>query len=115
MGQLARFDTYLDVCFLSLLVQCDERNLYVPVLVFIIMYCTYPIYNILGLLRLKQSFNHTLPKIERNCFLSFIRENMLLGTVLDSFCIENNTEICKKPLAFGRVMGAWTLLTQDGP
>ena len=40
---------------------------------------------------------------------------MMLATVLDSFCIDNNTEICKKPVPFGRIMGIWTLLTQDGP
>jgi hypothetical protein len=40
---------------------------------------------------------------------------MLLATVLDSFCIENNIEVCKKPIAFGRIMGIWTLLTQDAP
>ena len=41
-----------------------------------------------------QSYNHTLPRIERNCRLAFIRENMLLATVLDSFCIDNNVEVC---------------------
>ena len=60
-------------------------------------------------------FNHTLPKIERACDLSFIRENMLLATVLDSFCINNNVEVCKKQVTFGRMMGIWTLATQDGP
>lgn len=40
---------------------------------------------------------------------------MLLATVLDSFCINNNIEICKRPVPFGRIMGIWTLATQDGP
>jgi len=40
---------------------------------------------------------------------------MLLATVLDSFCINNNIEICKKPITFGRTMGFWTMLTQDAP
>ena len=40
---------------------------------------------------------------------------MLLATVLDSFCIDNNIEICKKPVPFGRWQGIWTLATQDGP
>lgn len=40
---------------------------------------------------------------------------MLLATVLDSFCIDNSTEVCKKAIPFGRTMGIWTLATQDGP
>ena len=40
---------------------------------------------------------------------------MLLATVLDSFCISNNTDICGKPVTFGRTMGYWTVATQDGP
>lgn len=44
-----------------------------------------------------------------------MRENMLLATVLDSFCIDNNIEMCNKPVPFGRWQGIWTLATQDGP
>jgi len=40
---------------------------------------------------------------------------MLLATVLDSFCIENNLNVCKKNLPFGRAMGIWTIIFQDGP
>lgn len=53
--------------------------------------------------------------MERNCFLSFIRENMLLGTVLDSFCIDNSVVILQKPIAFGKFMGAYTFFCQDLP
>ena len=63
------------------------------------------------LLKIHQSFKHTLPKIERNCNLSFIRENMLIATVLDSFCISNSQDFMKKPIPFGRVSGTWTLAT----
>lgn len=115
MGQIARFDTYLDVCFLSLLYQCQEWYLVIPIGSLIILYILYPLYKLIRLISITKSFNHTLPKIERNCDISFIRENMLLATVLDSFCIENNIEVCKKPIAFGRIMGIWTLLTQDAP
>ena len=45
---------------------------------------------------------------------------MLTATVLDSFCIDNNCEVScfgkgKKLLPYGRLMGFWTLATQDGP
>ena len=115
MGQIARFDTYLDVCFFSLLFQCSHWDLASPIGALIILYVLYPLYSLVSLVKVSQSFKHTLPKIERNCNLCFIRENMMLATVLDSFCIDNNAEICKKPVPFGRIMGIWTLLTQDGP
>ena len=53
--------------------------------------------------------------MERNCQLAFIRENMLLATVLDSFCIDNTVAIFKKPIAFGKLMGAYTFFCQDFP
>lgn len=53
--------------------------------------------------------------MERNCQLAFIRENMLLATVLDSFCIDNTVNIGKKPVAFGKLMGAYTFFFQDFP
>lgn len=41
---------------------------------------------------------------------------MLLATVLDSFCISNNIEICKrKTVTIGRAMAIWTFMTQDLP
>ena len=40
---------------------------------------------------------------------------MLLATVLDSFCIDNTITLCKKPIAFGKFMGAYTFLFQDCP
>ena len=53
--------------------------------------------------------------MERNNQLAFIRENMLLATVLDSFCIDNTVTIFKKPIAFGKFMGAYTFFNQDFP
>jgi len=76
---------------------------------------TYPIYKIFRLLKLEDNLLHTLPKIERNCKLSFIRENMMLAVVLDSFCITNYEYVCKKNVFFPRVMGATTLFLQDIP
>ena len=40
---------------------------------------------------------------------------MLLATVLDSFCIDNTVTIAKKPIAFGKLMGAYTFFFQDFP
>lgn len=42
---------------------------------------------------------------------------MLLATVLDSFCIDNNVTVfgSKKPVAFGKLMGAYTFFCQDFP
>jgi hypothetical protein len=76
---------------------------------------TYPIYKIFRLLKLDTNLLHTLPKIERNCKLSFIRENMMLAVVLDSFCITNYEYLCKKNIFFPRIMGATTLFFQDIP
>ena len=40
---------------------------------------------------------------------------MLLATVLDSFCIDNTVTMFKKPIAFGKLMGAYTFFFQDFP
>jgi len=98
-----------------MLFQCQQWNLVIPIGCLILIYISFPIYTLFNLSTLKQTFNHAMPKIERNCNISFIRENMLVATVLDSFCIDNNTEMCKKPVPFGRAMGVWTIVTQDGP
>ena len=102
MGLIARFDTYLDVCFFLMLYQCKVWNLVIPIGFFIVLYLIYPFYKLVTLYKVNNTFMHTLPKIERNCNLCFIRENMLLATVLDSFCISNNAEVCKKPIHLGR-------------
>ena len=96
-GSIARFDTYLDMCFFNLLHACDEYKLSLPVIFLIVVNFTYPLYTLIKLMHTNQSYNHTLPRIERNCRLAFIRENMLLATVLDSFCIDNNVEVCYRP------------------
>jgi hypothetical protein len=110
MGQIARFDTYLDVCFFSLLFQCSQWELVIPVGIFIVLYLIYPFYTLIRVSAMNHSLKHTMPKIERNCMVSFIREQMLLATVLDSFCIDNSIEVFKKPVHFGRFMGVYTLL-----
>ena len=87
-----------------------------PIGVLILLYVSYPLYTLVRLaFCYKPGYKHTLPNIERACNASFIRENMLVATVLDSFCIDNQVTICGKPVPFGRVMGIYTLLFQDGP
>lgn len=103
------------MCFFVLLYQCQEWYLVIPIGSLIVIYVSYPIYSLIKLWSLKQTFDHAMPRIERNCDICFVRENMLMATVLDSFCIDNHTEICKKPYHFGRVQAIWTLATQDGP
>ena len=66
-----------------------------------------------------------MPLMESNNFLSFLRENMLLATVVDSFCINNNKSFLKKyknkkgqkgvHIVFGRMMGGLSFLLQDFP
>jgi len=53
--------------------------------------------------------------MESTCFASFIRENMLLATVVDSFCINNCFYIFERPIVFGKLMGFVSFFTQDLP
>ena len=115
MGQVARFDTYLDTCFLSLVLQCEKWNLVVPITFFIVLMQLYPIGAVFSLCKVNHSLAHTQPYMERNCQLSFIRENMLLATVLDRFCIDNTTRVTGSDIAYGKFMGAYTFLCQDLP
>ena len=58
---------------------------------------------------------HTQKYMERNCQLSFIRENMLMATVMDKFCINNSVQIFGRQICFGKLMGAYTFVFQDFP
>ena len=115
MGQVAHFDTYLDMCFLSLVLKCEMWGLVIPVTCFIILMQSYPIVTILSLCRVNKNLAHTQPYLERNCHLSFIRENMLLATVLDRFAINNTLNIRGKAVAYGKFNGGWTFMCQDLP
>ena len=44
MGNIARFDTYLDVCFLSMIAACDEWPLFSSVAFFVVIYLMFPFY-----------------------------------------------------------------------
>lgn len=115
MGNVARFDTYLDICFLSMIGACEEWKLFTAVCVFFVIYLIYPFYTLFKLSGMKNQpiFVHSLPTIERCGKLAFIRENMLIATVLDSFCISNNVDIpcVTKMITIGRAMAIWTFLT----
>lgn len=115
MGQVARVDFYTDICFIVLLTECTVIEMMIPTMISISLMLTYPIYKIFRLLKLDTDLLHTLSKIERNCKLSFIRENMMLAVVLDSFCITNYEYLCKRNIFFPRIMGATTLFFQDIP
>ena len=66
---------------------------------------------------LKTDFGNSLvqPYLESACFIAFIRETMLLATVLDSFCINNSIYYVGRPLVFGKLMGFFSFFTQDLP
>lgn len=88
----------------------------IPIAIFILLYISYPLYTLSRLAFERDELNHTLPGIERNCMIAFIRENMLAATVLDSFSIDNGFNLTSNTtMAFGRFMGIYTLAFQDGP
>lgn len=115
MGQVARVDFYTDIWFIVLSAKCHLDGMTIATCISISLMLTYPIYKIFRLLKLNRNLKHTLPKIERNWKLSFIRENMMLAVVLDSFCITNYEYLCKFNIFFPRIMGATTLFFQDIP
>ena len=95
-GQIARFDTYLCVCFLSLVAHCQMAYIAWPVASFCLLQLIYPLYTLFSLIRMRADLTHTLPRVERNAQIAFVRENMMLATVFDSFCINNFRTICTK-------------------
>ena len=98
-----------------MLVECDEWPLYYPVGFFLLIMQIYPITELFLLLKKNMDLSHTLPEIERCCKLSFIRENMFLAVVLDSFCINNYLTVCGKEIVFPKVVGYNTFFLQDLP
>ena len=67
LGTISKFDTYLDVAFLSLTVACREWNLIIPISLFILMMIAYPAYRLTTLTKINTKLSHTLPYMERNC------------------------------------------------
>ena len=116
MGQIARLDTFLDFIFIVIIIDCPELVWWLVVAGFY-MACKL-LWDILVLiknLKMKTDFGHTMPYMESVNYLSFLRENMLLGTVLDSFCINNTLTLGSHHVVFGRMMGALSFFLQDFP
>ena len=67
MGQIARFDTFLDTCFFVLLVQCGLDYFYIPVGIFIVLMHAYPFFQLFNLLWVNDDLQHTQKYMERNC------------------------------------------------
>ena len=109
MGMIARTDTFLDICFIHIIASCWDTYLpwVIPTMTFGIMNLIFPFCMLLYLLFKNNKTGHLLyqPYLEDTCFAAFIRENMLLATVLDSFCINNSFYFFGKPLVFGKLMG----------
>jgi hypothetical protein len=99
MGSIARTDTFLDILFLHLIMNC--WNQFVPwcisSLTFAVLNITFPLIMLLRLMRTDQVNSLVQPYMESACFVAFIRETMLLATVLDSFCINNSFYTLGRP------------------
>ena len=117
MGAIARTDTFLDICFIHILIDCWSAyvNWIVPSLTFAIINLLFPLYMLIKLMRNDLGNALFQPNLESTCFGSFIRENMLLATVLDSFCINNSFYMFGRPFVFGKLMGFMSFFTQDFP
>ena len=119
MGIIARTDTFLDICFVHLIMQCFNEyiNWAIPSLTFAFLNILFPFIMLLYLLLKPVKKGSVLyqPYLEDTCFAAFIRENMLLATVIDSFCINNSFYFFGKPLVFGKLMGFISFFTQDFP
>ena len=117
MGAIARTDTFLDICFIHILMNCWDTYLpwIIPSLSFASINLMFPLYMLLKLMRNDLGNALFQPNLESTCFASFIRENMLLATVLDSFCINNSFYMWGRPLVFGKLMGFVSFFTQDFP
>jgi len=117
MGSIARTDTFLDVIFVYIVGNCisEYTNWFYPTVTFAVLNILFPCYMLFKLIR--NDFGNALfqPYLESTCFASFIRENMLLATVLDSFCINNSFYVFGYPLVFGKLMGFLSFFTQDFP
>ena len=125
MGQIARLDTFLDFLFIVIIMDCPELKWWLLISGFYMASnLVFPIFMLIKMSRMKKvnKLNHTMPYMEANNFLSFLRENMLLATVIDSFCINNQITIFKMcnnkkgyNVVFGKLMGGLSFFLQDFP
>ena len=119
MGSIARTDTFLDILFLFLIMDCWEDFIpwCVSSLFFALLNIIFPVIMLMRLLRTDYGNSLVQPYMESACFVAFIRETMLLATVLDSFCINNSFYFSAqgRPFVFGKLMGLFSFFTQDFP
>ena len=117
MGSIARTDTFLDILFVLLISNCWSTYLpwIIPTMTFAILNIIFPLFMLFKLMR--TDFGNSLfqPYLESTCFAAFLRETMLLATVLDSFCINNSFYLLGRPVVFGKLMGYISFFTQDFP
>ena len=117
MGQIARLDTFMDFLFIVIVKDCPELRYWMYATSFwMVANLIFPITMLIKMLRLKHNLQQTMPYMESNNFLSFLRENMLLATVIDSFCIQNTIIVGQGTnIVFGRLMGGLSFFLQDFP
>lgn len=117
MGSVARTDTFLDICFVHIIANCWETYIHwlIPAGSFAVINLLFPFYMLMKLFF--NDFGNALiqPYLESTCFAAFIRENMLVATVLDSLCINNSFYFLGKNLVYGKLMGYVSFFTQDFP
>ena len=113
MGSIARTDTFIDILFIHLVGHCPEdfSTWIYPTVVFATVNLTLTLTMLIR--QCKTDFGNKLyqPVLESTCFASFIRESMLVATVLDSFCINNCFYAFDRPLVFGKLMGFISFFT----
>ena len=125
MGQIARLDTFMDFLFIVIIIDCYPKLdwwLFISGF-YMASNLVFPIFMLFKMSRMRKNrLQHTMPYMEDNNFLSFLRENMLLATVIDSFCINNTKSFFKRfrggkgvHVVFGRLMGGLSFFLQDFP
>ena len=117
MGQIARLDTFMDFLFIVIIMDGGHELKWWLMISSFYMASNliFPIFMLIKMAKMKDEKNqlkHTMPYMEANNFLSFLRENMLLATVIDSFCINNTVTVFKMcndkqgyNVVFGKLMG----------
>ena len=113
MGAIARTDTFIDILFVLLISNCWDIYLpwIIPTMSFAIINFLFPLFMLLKLMRTDFGNKLFQPYLESTCFAAFIRETMLLATVLDSFCINNSFYLAGRPVVFGKLMGFISFFT----
>jgi hypothetical protein len=105
----------MDFLFLIIIGECgwEFKWFLIPATAFMVSNLIFPIFQLIKMTKMKKtSADLTMPYMEAINFLSFLRENMLLATVVDSFCLNNTKHFFKKSnggegvrVVFGRLMG----------